>query len=132
VPLVCFAISFPALILFVEWLHIRTGDPLYRMHPWSALFANTYLWHELVSFGIGAVILVLSLALLFWLYARRRLAPVALACFAGGAVLTNYPDRAWARGVGVAALFGFVVSAFLLIALPEQEAADGEATACGH
>ena len=30
IPLVCFGIAFPALVLFVEWLGIRTGDPLYR------------------------------------------------------------------------------------------------------
>ena len=30
IPLVCFGIAFPALVLFVEWLYLRTGDPLYR------------------------------------------------------------------------------------------------------
>lgn len=27
IPLVAFGIAFPAMILFVEWLHHRTGDP---------------------------------------------------------------------------------------------------------
>jgi cytochrome d ubiquinol oxidase subunit I len=26
IPLVAFAIAFPAMVLFVEWLHMRTGD----------------------------------------------------------------------------------------------------------
>ena len=30
IPLVAFGISFPAMVLFVEWLHRRTGDRLYR------------------------------------------------------------------------------------------------------
>ncbi len=30
IPLVCFGIAFPSLVLLVEWLHLRTGDPLYR------------------------------------------------------------------------------------------------------
>ena len=33
IPLVCFGIAFPALVLFVEWLDLRTGDPLYRRSP---------------------------------------------------------------------------------------------------
>ena len=28
IPLVCFGIAFPAMVMFVEWLGIRTGDPL--------------------------------------------------------------------------------------------------------
>ena len=28
IPLVCFGISFPAIVLFVEGLHLRTGDPV--------------------------------------------------------------------------------------------------------
>ena len=30
IPLVCFGIAFPAMVLFVEWLYLRTGDELYR------------------------------------------------------------------------------------------------------
>jgi hypothetical protein len=30
IPLVCFGISFPAMVLFVEGLYLRTGDPLYK------------------------------------------------------------------------------------------------------
>ena len=30
IPLVCFGIAFPAMVLFLEGLWLRTGDPLYR------------------------------------------------------------------------------------------------------
>ena len=46
IPLVCFAIAFPAMVLFFDWLSLTTGDPLYRMlaRRWSkvmvALFAG--------------------------------------------------------------------------------------------
>jgi hypothetical protein len=30
IPLVCFGIAFPAMVLFVEWRYLRTGDELYR------------------------------------------------------------------------------------------------------
>ena len=26
IPLVCFAIAFPLMVMFVEWLHLRSGD----------------------------------------------------------------------------------------------------------
>ena len=31
IPLVCFGIAFPAMVLFVEWLYLRRGDELYRV-----------------------------------------------------------------------------------------------------
>src|ERR1700744_3172381 len=30
IPIVCFGIAFPVLILFAEWRYMRTGDELYR------------------------------------------------------------------------------------------------------
>ena len=30
IPLVCFGIAFPAFVLFMEALWLRTGDPVYR------------------------------------------------------------------------------------------------------
>ena len=30
IPLVCIGIALPAMVLFAEWLHHRTGDELYR------------------------------------------------------------------------------------------------------
>jgi cytochrome d ubiquinol oxidase subunit I len=59
IPLVCFAISFPALVLFVEWLHMRTGDPVYRTlaRRWSkvllALFAVGVVTGTILSFELG-------------------------------------------------------------------------------
>src|SRR5262245_62703341 len=59
IPLVCFGIAFPALVLFVEWLHLRTGDPLYRTlaRRWSrvmlALFAVGVVTGTILSFEMG-------------------------------------------------------------------------------
>jgi cytochrome d ubiquinol oxidase subunit I len=59
IPLVCFGIAFPSLVLFVEWLHLRTGDPLYRMlaRRWSkvmlALFAVGVVTGTILSFEMG-------------------------------------------------------------------------------
>ena len=45
IPLVCFGIAFPVMVMLVEWLHLRTGDELYLTlaKRWSkvmvALFA---------------------------------------------------------------------------------------------
>src|SRR5215470_8234247 len=30
IPLVCFGIAFPALVLFIAWRYVRTGDVVYR------------------------------------------------------------------------------------------------------
>ena len=59
IPIVCFGISFPALVMFMEWLHLRTGDPLYRMlaKRWSkvmaALFAVGVVTGTILSFELG-------------------------------------------------------------------------------
>jgi cytochrome bd ubiquinol oxidase subunit I len=59
IPLVAFAISFPAMVLFVEWLHLRTGDPLYGTlaRRWTrvvvALFAVGVITGTLLSFEMG-------------------------------------------------------------------------------
>ncbi len=59
IPLVCFGIAFPALVVFVEWLHLRTGDPLYRTLAvrWSkvmlALFAVGVVTGTILSFELG-------------------------------------------------------------------------------
>jgi cytochrome bd ubiquinol oxidase subunit I len=59
IPLVCFGIAFPALVLFVEWLYLRTGDPLYRTlaRRWSkvmlALFAVGVVTGTILSFELG-------------------------------------------------------------------------------
>jgi cytochrome d ubiquinol oxidase subunit I len=59
IPLVCFGIAFPAIVLFVEWLYLRTGDPLYRTlaRRWSkvmlALFAAGVVTGTILSFEMG-------------------------------------------------------------------------------
>jgi cytochrome bd ubiquinol oxidase subunit I len=59
IPLVCFGVAFPAMVVFVEWLHRRTGDPLYRQlaKRWSklmlALFAVGVVTGTILSFEMG-------------------------------------------------------------------------------
>jgi cytochrome bd ubiquinol oxidase subunit I len=59
IPLVCFGIAFPAFVVFAEWLHLRTGDPLYRTlaRRWSkvmlALFAVGVVTGTILSFELG-------------------------------------------------------------------------------
>jgi cytochrome d ubiquinol oxidase subunit I len=59
IPLVCFGIAFPAMVLFVEWLSLRTGDELYRTlaRRWSkvmiALFAVGVITGTILSFEMG-------------------------------------------------------------------------------
>jgi cytochrome bd ubiquinol oxidase subunit I len=59
IPLVCFGIAFPALVLFVEWLYLRTGDELYRTlaRRWTkvmaALFAAGVVTGTILSFELG-------------------------------------------------------------------------------
>src|SRR5207248_5663677 len=59
IPLVCFGIAFPAMVLFVEWLYRRTGDELYRTlaRRWSkvmlALFAVGVITGTILSFEMG-------------------------------------------------------------------------------
>lgn len=49
IPLVCFGIAFPAMVLFTEGLYLRTGDPLYRRiaKRWSKVI--------IIFFAIGVV-----------------------------------------------------------------------------
>jgi cytochrome d ubiquinol oxidase subunit I len=59
IPLVCFGIAFPAMVLFAEWLHRRTGDELYRTlaRRWTrvmaALFAVGVITGTILSFEMG-------------------------------------------------------------------------------
>jgi cytochrome bd ubiquinol oxidase subunit I len=59
IPLVCFGIAFPAFVVFVEWLNLRTGDPLYRVlaRRWSkvmlALFAVGVVTGTILSLELG-------------------------------------------------------------------------------
>jgi cytochrome d ubiquinol oxidase subunit I len=59
IPLTCFGIAFPSLVVFTEWLHRRTGDPVYRelARRWSkvmaALFAAGVVTGTILSFEMG-------------------------------------------------------------------------------
>src|ERR1700682_1660475 len=59
IPLVCFGIAFPAIVLFVEWLYLRSGDELYRTlaRRWTrvmaALFAIGVITGTILSFEMG-------------------------------------------------------------------------------
>ena len=59
IPLVCFGIAFPAMVLFLEGLWLRTGDPLYRAlaKRWSRamliLFAVGVVTGTILSFEMG-------------------------------------------------------------------------------
>jgi cytochrome bd ubiquinol oxidase subunit I len=59
IPLVCFGIAFPAMVLFVEGLWLRTGDPLYKLlaKRWSKamvlLFAVGVVTGTILSFEMG-------------------------------------------------------------------------------
>ncbi len=59
IPLVCFGIAFPAMILFVEWRYLRTGDEVFRTlaRRWTkvlvALFAAGVVTGTILSFEMG-------------------------------------------------------------------------------
>jgi cytochrome d ubiquinol oxidase subunit I len=59
IPLVCFGTALPAMVLFVEWLHQRTGDPALRQlaRRWTrimvALFAVGVITGTILSFEMG-------------------------------------------------------------------------------
>jgi len=59
IPLVCFGIAFPSIVLLVESLYVRTGDELYRTlaKRWSkimiALFAVGVVTGTILSFELG-------------------------------------------------------------------------------
>ncbi len=59
IPLVCFGIAFPSLILFAEWRFLRSGDELYRTlaRRWTrvmaALFAVGVITGTILSFEMG-------------------------------------------------------------------------------
>jgi cytochrome d ubiquinol oxidase subunit I len=59
IPLVCFGIAFPAMVLRAEWLWLRTGDEIYRVLAmrWTkimvALFACGVVTGTILSFEMG-------------------------------------------------------------------------------
>jgi cytochrome d ubiquinol oxidase subunit I len=61
IPLVCFGIALPTIVMFVEWLHFRTGDELYGTlaRRWTrimaALFAVGVITGTILSFEMGTL-----------------------------------------------------------------------------
>jgi cytochrome bd ubiquinol oxidase subunit I len=61
IPLVCFGISLPVMVLFAEWLYLRTGDSVYRTlaRRWSrvmlTLFAVGVITGTVLSFEMGVL-----------------------------------------------------------------------------
>src|SRR3954447_19322728 len=59
IPIVCFAIAFPIMVVFVELLYLRTGDELYRTlaRRWTkvmaGLFAVGVITGTVLSFEMG-------------------------------------------------------------------------------
>src|SRR6201991_2050500 len=59
IPLGCFGLASPAMVLFAEWMGMRTGDPVYRTvaRRWSrivlALFAVGVITGTILSFEMG-------------------------------------------------------------------------------
>jgi cytochrome bd ubiquinol oxidase subunit I len=59
IPLVCFGIAFPAMVLFAEWRYVKSGDLLFRTlaRRWSkvmlALFAVGVVTGTILSFELG-------------------------------------------------------------------------------
>src|SRR4051812_6186330 len=59
IPLVCFGMSFPGMVLFAEWRYLRTGDRVYCTiaKRWSkvmlALFAVGVVTGTILSFELG-------------------------------------------------------------------------------
>jgi cytochrome bd ubiquinol oxidase subunit I len=59
IPLVCFGIAFPAMVLFIEWMYARTGDEVYLTiaRRWTrvmvALFAVGVITGTILSFEMG-------------------------------------------------------------------------------
>ena len=59
IPLVCFGVAFPAMVLYSEWHSIRRNDPLYRTlaRRWSkvmvSLFAVGVVTGTILSFEFG-------------------------------------------------------------------------------
>ena len=59
IPLVCFGVALPSMVLLAEWLFHRTGDPVYRTvaRRWTrimvALFAVGVITGTILSFEMG-------------------------------------------------------------------------------
>jgi cytochrome d ubiquinol oxidase subunit I len=59
IPIVCFGVAFPLIVVFVEWLYVRTGDEAYKAlaKRWSKvmamIFAVGVVTGTILSFELG-------------------------------------------------------------------------------
>jgi len=128
IPLVAVGISFPAMVLFIEWFGRRRADEIYLTlaRRWSKVM--------LTLFGIGVITgTVLSFEMgMLWPNFTGTFAGVFGVGFAiegfsffAGCVLLSAAEAGWAHAVGVVCLSGFILLAFGAIVVPaldEQEA----------
>ena len=145
IPLVCFGIAFPVMVLLMEWWGQRTGDPLYRTiaRRWSrvmiALFAIGVITGTVLSFERGVL----------WPTSPRRsdgaaaepgdgrtptprLRParagrLATACLIGGLGFLTIAEAGWAHAIGVTMLLAALVLGLAAAApaLLEDNESDG-------
>jgi cytochrome bd-type quinol oxidase subunit 2 len=113
IPLVCFGIAFPAMVLFVEWLYDRTGDEVYltlarrwtRVPVGNAAGSLWTSWLNPTSALIGALAVTTGayMAAVFLSGDARRVGDPELE--------HSYRTRALAMGVvtGVLAIGGLIV-----------------------
>src|SRR4051812_49859684 len=67
IPLVCFGIAFPSMVLLAEWLHYRTGDEVFRVvaRRWTRVMAGVF-----AVGGITGTVLRLGIGLLWPAFTR--------------------------------------------------------------
>src|SRR2546423_5059996 len=119
IPLVCFGVALPALVLYVEWLYLRSGDELYRTiaRRWTRVMAALFavgvvtgtilsfelglLWPEFMSrfggvFGLGFAIegfsfFMEAIFIGVYIYGWSRLSPRAHLLTRSSRVVTGFP-----------------------------------------
>ena len=117
IPLVCFGIAFPALVLFVEWLHLRTGNAVYLTlaRRWSkvmlALFAVVFVWsavhpHDYFTWILEVFPAIIGLVILLATARTFPLTPLlytllflhaAILCLGGHYTYAEVPLGNWVR-----------------------------------
>src|SRR5947199_4068999 len=126
--------------IIAGWALAQRPDILPGLTIDEAAASHSALVAVIVGVGIGAIVLVPSLALLFGLFLRGRFDPsrvepepghvgppraahvqpqlgvAALACLVVGGTLTFFFEASWAHIIGVSALLGFVGVGFVSLA----------------
>lgn len=100
IPLVCFGIAFPAMVLFREWRYQRTGDSLFRTlaRRWSKVILGLFVG------AVTGTILSFELGLLW--------PALAGATFLIGSGMTVLAADGWVLALGILLLFACAISTF--------------------